>query len=119
MNASANSLQRGWQSLCPPAQIYPIVMSGLILFNMYRGTYAYAISHTVAMIIGTTLLWVLCAANLEFVAYGMLILPVLFFVFLLAVIFYDQSLLSISHSYRPNSADCDCCETRPESCFCC
>jgi hypothetical protein len=120
MNATAaNSLQRGWQSLCPPAQIYPIVMTGLILFNLYRGTYAYAISHIVAMLIGTTLLWVLCAANLEFVAYGMLILPVLFFVFLLAVIFYDQSLLSISHSYRNKGEDCDCCETRPESCFCC
>lgn len=114
---SANAIQQGWQSLCPPAQIYPIVMVGVILFNMYRGTYAYAISHIVAMIIGTALLWVLCAARLEFVAYGMLILPVLFFVFLLALIFYDQSLLNITHSYRNN--ECDCCETRPESCFCC
>ena len=120
MNATAtNSLQRGWQSLCPPAQIYPIVMAGLILFNLYRGTYTYAVSHLVAMVIGTTLLWVLCAANLEFAAYGMLILPVLFFVFLLAVIFYDQSLLSISHSYKKQGDNCDCCETRPESCFCC
>jgi hypothetical protein len=115
---SSNVIQQGWQSLCPPAQIYPIVMVGVILFNLYRGTYGYAISHVVAMIIGTTLLWVLCAAKLDFVAYGMLLLPVLFFVFLLAVIFYDQSLLNIKHSYR-NKDDCDCCETRPESCFCC
>jgi hypothetical protein len=117
MNA-ANSFQRGWQALCPPAQIFPIVMAGIILFNLYRGTFAYALSHTAAMIVGTTLLWVLCAANLEFAAYGMLILPVLFFIFLLAVIFYDQSLLSVSHSYR-RTDDCDCCTTRPESCFCC
>lgn len=119
---NSNVLNRGWQSLCPPAQIYPIVMTGVILFNLYRGTYSYALSHFVAMIIGTTLLWVLCAANLEFAAYGMLILPVLFFVFLLAIIFYDQSLLSITHTYKKNGGggdECECCETRPESCFCC
>ena len=119
MNTASNSLQRGWQSLCPPAQIFPIVMAGIILFNIYRGTYKYAVSHTVFTLIGTTLLWVLCAANLEFAAYGMLLLPVLFFVFLLAIIFYDQSFLSITHEYKRKKNDCDCCESKPDSCFCC
>ena len=107
----ANTLQHSWQTLCPPAQIYPIVMTSVILFNFYRGTYKTAISYIVAAIMGTVLLWVLCAANLDFVAYGMLILPLLFFVFLLAVIFYDQSLLSISHSYKRTD---ECCDTPTE-----
>ena len=85
-------MNRAWTTLCPPAQLYPIVMAGVILFNLYRGTYRHAISHTVALVIGTTLLWILCAANMEFAAYALLIMPVLFFVFLLALIFYDQSL---------------------------
>lgn len=99
-----NSIYSGWSTLCPPAQIYPIVMSAIILFNLYRGTYRYAITHIVSTVIGTTLLWVLCAANLQFVAYAMLLLPVLFFVFLLALIFYDKSFFEIRRSYTPECA---------------
>ena len=99
---NANALSQTWSSLCPPAQIFPIVMSAVILFNIYRGTYAHALSHFVITIIGTTLLWVLCAARMDFVAYSMLILPVLFFVFLLALIFYDQSLFDVRRKYNPS-----------------
>ncbi len=98
---SANGITKAWDTLCPPAQIYPIVMTGLVLFNLYRGTYRYAITHIVALIIGTTFLWVLCAANFEFAAYALLFLPVVFFVFLLALIFYDQSFFEITRSYTP------------------
>lgn len=95
-------------------------MTSVILFNLYRGTYRYAISHAVALIVGTTFLWVLCAANMEFAAYGLLILPVLFFVFLLALIFYDQSLFAIQRNYRPKCGapepDCEPSCEEPESC---
>ena len=106
MNA-ANSISRRWDTLCPPAQIYTIVMAALVLFNLYRGTYRYAVTHFVAILIGTTFLWVLCAANLEFAAYALLALPVLFFVFLLALIFYDKSFFEITRSYTPQ------CDTEP------
>ena len=115
---NANSLTKAWGTLCPPAQIYPIVMVAVVLFNLYRGFYRNAISNIVATIIGTTFLWVLCAANLEFAAYALLLLPVLFFVFLLALIFYDQSLFEIQRSYRPGAA-CDCSASQEEpSCGC-
>jgi hypothetical protein len=98
---NANRVTNAWNSLCPPAKLYPIVMAGVVLFYLYRETYRTALTHTIAAIIGTTLLWVLCAANLEFAAYAMLLLPVLFFVFLLALIFYDQSLFDIKRAYKP------------------
>ena len=105
---NANSVTKAWGSLCPPAQIYPIVMTALILFNLYRGTYRYAITHVVALVIGTTFLWVLCAANLQFAAYALLLLPVVFFVFLLALLFYDQSFFEIQRSYTPGCpSPCD------------
>ena len=110
---SATNLSKAWAGLCPPAQIYPAVMAGVILFNLYRGTYRYAITHLVSLVIGTTLLWVLCAAKMEVVAYAMLALPVFFFVVLLAIIFYDQSLLKITraHKIQPceDDASCDVC----------
>lgn len=89
-----------WFTLCLPAQIYPVVMLGIILFDIYKGAFMRGISDTVSLVIGTTLLWVLCAAKMEFVAYGLLLLPVLFVVFLLAILVFDQSLLSITHDYK-------------------
>ncbi len=112
---SLNSVNNAWTSLCPPAQIYPIVMTGVILFNLYRGTYRHAMTHVVATIIGTTFLWVLCAANLGFAAYALLLLPVLFFVFLLAIVFYDQSLLEVTREYKPGKCE-DECEEEPCGC---
>jgi hypothetical protein len=110
---NASNLTKVWSGLCPPAQIYPAVMAGVVLFNVYRGTYRHALTHLVSLIIGTTLLWVLCAAKMEVVAYAMLALPVFFFVVLLAIIFYDQSLLKITraHVIPPCEADnsCDVC----------
>jgi len=102
------SITTMWNNMCPPAQLYPIVMSSVILFDLYRGTYSYAISHFVSLLIGTTFLWVLCAAGMDFVAYALLIMPVLFFIFLLALIFYDQSLFDITRRYE-QKCDNDCC----------
>lgn len=113
-------MNRTWNTLCPPAQIFPVVMTGVILFNLYRGTYSYALHHTIATIIGTIFLWILCAANMEFAAYGLLILPIIFFVFLLAIVYYDQTLLTITSTSTNTSAsgcngsdaasECQACE---------
>lgn len=103
-----------WNELCPPAKIYPIAMAGVVMFQLYRGTYRYALTHTIALFIGTFFLWILCAANLEFVAYAMLLLPVFFFIFLLALIFYDQSLFEISRQYEPTQNDDSCNDTPSE-----
>jgi hypothetical protein len=108
-----------WTTLCPPAQIYPIVMTSVVLFNVYRGTYRTAVSQFVALIVGTLFLWVLCAANLEFAAYALLLLPVLFFVFLLAIIFYDQSLLEITSTGTGTSTSANTSTDCKEECdFC-
>lgn len=101
-----NAATKSWGSLCPPAQIYAIVMSAIVLFDLYRGAFRYAISHVVSLLIGTTFLWVLCAANLQFAAYALLLLPIIFFVFLLALIFYDQSFFEISRDYEAGCSGC-------------
>jgi hypothetical protein len=74
-------------------------MLGVILFDLYKGLFKRTITNSVLLVIGTGLLWVLCAAKLEFVAYGLLTLPVIFMAFLLAVIVFDQSLFKVSHEY--------------------
>jgi len=103
-----------WSTLCLPAQIYPIVMAGVILFDFYKGIYGRGLSNIILTVVGTTLLWVLCAAKLEFVAYALLAIPVIFTVFLLAIIVFDQSLLAVSHDYADKACsatneECDSC----------
>jgi hypothetical protein len=99
-----------WSTLCLPAQIYPIVMAGVILFDIYKGTYIRGIKNIISLVVGTALLWVLCAAKMELVAYGLLILPVVFIVFLLAILVFDQSLLSVTHKYKEHCHNYDRCE---------
>jgi len=111
-----------WSDLCLPAQIYPVVMAGLILFNVYGGHFRHAIHNSVALVVGTGFLWILCAAKFEFVAYAMLMMPVIFVIFLVALILFDQTLLEIHSKERRRGCggrsrddcgsdckgDCDC-----------
>ena len=106
-----------WSDLCLPAQIYPIVMAGVILFDLYKGVYRRGISNIVLTVVGTGLLWVLCAAKLEFVAYGLLTIPVFFTLFLLAIIVFDQSLIAVSHEYAGNSCNQNTCERECDNCY--
>ena len=79
-------------------------MAGVILFDIYKGIYVRGITNLVMLLVGTALLWVLCAAKFEFVAYSLLALPVIFTVFLLAIIVFDQTLLSVTHKYNAKAA---------------
>ena len=58
---SLNYFDKQWASMCPPAAFFPILMASVILFDLYRGTYRYAITHTVVAVLGTVFLWVLMA----------------------------------------------------------
>lgn len=98
-----------WTTLCLPAQIYPIVMAGIVLFDIYKGTYMRGIKNIVSLVVGTALLWVLCAAKMDFVAYGLLLLPVVFVVFIVAILVFDQSLLSVTHKYKNECNNHDNC----------
>ena len=70
-------------------------MIAVVMFDVYIGSLRHFISNTISLFVGTLFLWILCAASLEPVAYLLMILPVVFFIFLIALIVYDQSLLSV------------------------
>jgi len=96
-----------WSSLCLPAQVYPVVMAGVILFDIYKGIYMRGIKNIVLLIVGTILLWVLCAAKMEFVADGLLLIPVVFTIFIVALLVFNNSLLVISNDYKDKRMDDD------------
>ena len=96
---NANSTKQFLLGLCPPVKIYAVFLIAVILFDFYIQAYTYAFTNFIFLLMGSFFLWILCAANLEFVGYGLMILPVLFFVFLFAIILYDQTLISVRHEY--------------------
>lgn len=107
------NFEKSWNTLCPPAQIYPIVMSGVVLFSLWRGTFRHAVTQTIGLFFGTFFLWVLCAADFEFAAYALLWLPVIFLIFFLAIVVFDQSLIEVKHRYKKG---CGCPVDTPCGC---
>jgi hypothetical protein len=92
---------------------------------LYIGSMSLVTTNTISLFVGTLLLWTLCAANMEFVAYSLLILPVIFFVFLVAIVFYDTSNSRIKHQYvyknelESNYSDRSSCPEKCQTGQCC
>ena len=89
-----------WKGLCVPAKIFPIMMSSLLLFDVYIGNYRNMGFHAVSFIMGTALLYTLCYFNMETVAWAVLLIPVVFFIALLALIVMDLSLIKVTHTFQ-------------------
>ena len=95
-----------WAGFCLPAQIFPVVMAGIVLFDISVGFYQDAAKNTLYALAGTAALSLLCGSGMEMLAYVLLGLPVVFFLFLLALIILDQStLVDVTHE----CTGCDQC----------
>lgn len=101
MNANIKAI---WTNSCLPAKIFPVVMAGVVLFNLWIGVFGEAVKNTIVAVIGTAALWFLCSSGMELLAYMVLAVPVIFIIFLVALIVFDKTLLQVTHSYnRGNS----------------
>jgi len=110
MNAN---IKMTWAGTCLPAKIFPIVMAGVVLFNLWVGVWGEAVKNFIFGFLGTGALYLLCASNMELLAYIILAIPVIFAIFLAALILFDQTLLQVTHSYkkpRRRCHECDQCD---------
>lgn len=112
MNANIKTL---WTNGCLPAKIFPVVMAGVILFNLWIGVFGEAVKNIIVAVIGTAALWFLCSSGMELLAYMVLAVPVIFIIFLVALIVFDKTLLQVTHSYSRQSTnlprrDGGCCD---------
>jgi hypothetical protein len=98
MNSNLN-IKTLWAGTCLPAKAFPIVMAGVVLFNLWRGVWVEAVKNVIVGVIGTSALWLLCTSGMELLAYMVLAVPVIFIIFLLALIVFDQTLLQVTHTY--------------------
>jgi hypothetical protein len=112
--------------ICPPVTAYGVFMAALVLFDLYMSRGKSAMRNLAYGVVGAILLFVLCAAGMGFVAWGMILLPVVFYLFLFAVILFDRSFLSVKHRYSPGRHNGgqifpggdtnDTCDPEPDAC---
>jgi hypothetical protein len=100
--------------LCSPVKIYLAFSVAMTLFHLFYGVGSRVFQSIFYMIAGTLFLYVLCAANMDFVAWGLLLFPIAFYILLFAIILFDRSFLSIKHQISPGSCEEPVC--KPPSC---
>jgi hypothetical protein len=76
--------------LCPPVFAYAIFMIALGVYDIYMGSFPSLARTLLYLIIGGVLLWVLCAAGMGGVAWGLLSAPVIFYIFLFAILIFQK-----------------------------
>lgn len=93
-------MNAAWKELCIPAKIFPILMASLLLFDVYIGNYRNMGFHAVSFLVGTALLYTLCHFNMETAAWAVLLIPIVFFVALLALIVMDLTFINVTHTFQ-------------------
>ena len=76
--------------LCPPVYAYAIFMLALGLYNIYMGSFPSLARTMFYLIFGGILLWIMCAAGMGFAAWGLLGIPVVFYIFLFAILIFNK-----------------------------
>jgi sterol desaturase/sphingolipid hydroxylase (fatty acid hydroxylase superfamily) len=94
------NIKNVWAGTCLPAKVFPVVMAGVVLFNLWRGVFTEAVKNVIVAVIGTSALWFLCSSGMELLAYMVLAVPVIFIIFLVALIVFDKTLLEVTHRYN-------------------
>lgn len=91
---------------CPPVNAYIIFMVAAILYEVfYTKNYTTSLWFIGYMMVGAVLLWILCAASMEFAAWGLLAIPAIFYIFLIALVIFDQA-FNLSSIYAKKPEDC-------------
>jgi hypothetical protein len=95
-------------------------MCAYVLFQLYQGSTRLFLTSLGQLIFGSLLLFVLCAASLEFVGWGLLLLPVIFYIFLVVILVFNKGFQIQSKTVCKE--DCEpepepeTCEPEPETC---
>ena len=75
---------------CPPVYAYGVFMLALGLYDIYMGSFPNLARTLFYLIFGAILLWILCAAGMGFAAWGLLAIPVIFYIFLFAILIFQK-----------------------------
>jgi hypothetical protein len=78
-------------TFCPPVITYGVFITAIGLYDIYMGKFPNLARTMFYLIFGGSMLWVICAANMEFIAWLLVLVPVIFYIFLIAMLVFNKS----------------------------
>jgi hypothetical protein len=78
-------------NFCPPVIAYSAFIMAIGLYDIYMGKFPNLARTIFYLIFGGSMLWIICAANMELVAWLLILIPVVFYVFLIAMLVFNKS----------------------------
>jgi hypothetical protein len=99
--------------LCPPLVAYILFLSGLVVYNMYMRRKPSVVTTFLYLVFGSVLMWILCAAGLSSVGWAVLAVPVIFYLFLFAILVFENGFL---FSREENTCEEETHESEHEEC---
>jgi hypothetical protein len=103
--------------LCPPVLAYAVFMVALGLYDIYMGSFPNLARTLFYLIFGGVLLWILCAAGMGFAAWGLLAVPIIFYIFLFAILIFQKGFdIETEHKTRCAKPPAPCIEEPEEIC---
>ena len=91
-------------TFCPPVIAYSVLITAIGLYDIYMGKFPNLARTMFYLIFGSGLLWVICAANMEFVAWVMILVPVVFYIFLIALLVFNKSFTYKVETAKPEES---------------
>jgi hypothetical protein len=107
-------------NICPSVIAYAVFLVALMLYNIYMGEWPSFLRSGLYLAVGCIFLWILCAAGMEVVGWSLLGIPVVFYLFLFALVIFDQG-FKINRSYetkckKPKEPECPEEDKEQEEC---
>ncbi len=92
---------------CPPVYAYAIFMIALGLYDIYMGSFPSLARTLFYLIFGVILLWILCAAGMASVGWVLLSVPVVFYIFLFAILIFQKGFDFQSEEKKRVKPECE------------
>ncbi len=78
-------------NFCPPVIAYGTFITAIGLYDIYMGKLPNFARTMFYLIFGGTLLWLLCVANMELLGWMLILIPVIFYIFLISLLVFNKS----------------------------
>ena len=103
---------------CPPVYAYAIFLIALAIYDIYMGSFPSLARTIFYLIFGVILLWILCAAGMAPVGWALLAVPVIFYIFLFAILIFQKGFdFQTKSCTKPVEPTCEPeCEDKSEEC---
>ncbi len=78
-------------NFCSPVIAYAAFITAIGMYDIYMGKFPNLARTVFYLIFGGALLWMVCAANMELLGWMLILIPVIFYVFLIALLVFNKS----------------------------